>query len=75
MGVEKPVKSSLCGGWRDVGDGLFVSDIKNVPVTEEYKKFAEASRARWDLFEYLKVKFDQLRTDLRIKKTNFRVKK
>jgi len=67
MGVEKPVKSSSYGGWRDLGDGLFVSHIPSVPVTEEYQKFSEEMRARWDLLQYLKVKFDQFKDNFRIK--------
>jgi len=30
-----------------------------VPVTPGFAKFAEQSRARWDLFEWLKVKIKQ----------------
>lgn len=30
-------------------------------ITEEYKEFSEAQRARWDLFGFIRVKVDQFK--------------
>jgi hypothetical protein len=50
---------SMFGGWVPVAGekNMYVPKIVSAPVprTQEFSNFAERSRARWDLFEYLKV--------------------
>ena len=56
--------SSILGGWKQVeGEPVGTFTTEKQPqdfTTPEFANFAEASRARWDLVEYLKVKFNQL---------------
>ena len=60
----KEVKSSIFGGWKQVEgepEGTFTTASQSQDfTTEEFSRFAEASRARWDLAEFLKVKVRQL---------------
>jgi hypothetical protein len=54
----------LFGGWKQV-EGEPVGTLTTEKPTQdfttpEFSEFAEAQRARWDLVEYLKVKFNQL---------------
>jgi hypothetical protein len=50
---------NLFGGWEEnpKEPGVFRARIVSGPVTPEFKLFSEESRARWDLIEYLKVKY------------------
>jgi hypothetical protein len=56
--------SSTMGGWKQVeGEpaGTFTTEKQPQDfTTSDFSKHAEASRARWDLIEFLKVKFQQL---------------
>jgi len=55
---------SLMGGWkRAKGEpaGMFTAGKQPRDyITPDFSKFAESSRLRWDLFAYLKVRFQQL---------------
>ncbi|MFH1749711.1 MAG: hypothetical protein ABH837_02360 [bacterium] len=55
--------SSILGGFVPVeGEPVGTFTTREQPqdfTTPEFSKFAESSRARWDLLEYLKVKFKQ----------------
>jgi hypothetical protein len=54
---------SMLGGWQQAeGEprGTYTAKTQQVGTTEEFSRFAEASRARWDLVEYLKVKFHHM---------------
>ena len=54
--------SSPSGGWKPVeGEpGAYTARSIHPHLTPEFQKHAEASRARWDLNEYLKVKINNL---------------
>lgn len=53
---------SMFGGWVEGPDGFMVLAKKPQSfITEEYKKFSEGQRARWDLIEFIKVKLQQRR--------------
>jgi hypothetical protein len=53
---------STFGGWEQVPGkpGEYKANVVTGPVTPEFAKFAEESRARWDIVEWLKVKIKQL---------------
>lgn len=65
MKDREPVQaksSSILGGWKQVDGqpGTFTTEAQPQDfTTPEFANFAEASRARWDLVEYLKVKINQ----------------
>jgi hypothetical protein len=50
------------GGWEPVSGrpGEFRGKMVTGPVTPEFAKFSEESRARWDVVEWLKLKFKRL---------------
>jgi len=55
--------SSILGGWKQIEgepEGTFTTEkpIQDF-TTPEYAKFAESSRASWDLIEFIKVKIQQ----------------
>jgi len=56
--------SSIMGDWKQVeGEpaGTFTTEKQPQDfTTPDFSKYAEASRARWDLIELIKVKFQQL---------------
>lgn len=54
--------SSSLGGWvRKEGEieGMYTATPLVESTTPDFSKFAESSRARWDLFEFIKVKLQQ----------------
>ena len=52
-------KGEVPSGWVPTGDGLYTADIPQTGVTADFAKFAEQSRARWDLIGWLRVKLQQ----------------
>ena len=58
MGNER----NVFGGWEPVAGkpGEYKAKMVTVSVTPEFTKFAEESRARWDVVEWLKIKIKHL---------------
>jgi hypothetical protein len=60
----KAYPQSISGGWKQVEEelpGTFASEKQPQNfTTPDFSKHAEASRARWDLIAFIKVKFQQL---------------
>lgn len=48
-------------GWKQVEDGSFQGPVMPDFTTPDFAKFAERSRASWDLGEYLKTLISQYR--------------
>lgn len=59
MTVEK-VGVSDHSGWTEVEKGVFQGPKMLDSTTPDFAEFAEQSRARWDVVEWLKVKIKQL---------------
>jgi len=52
--------SSMLGGWKTVEGRPGQYTTEKTPqsfITDDFKKFGESSRARWNLSEYIKTKF------------------
>ena len=47
-------------GWTEVEKGVFQGPKMLDSTTPDFAEFAEQSRARWDVLEWLKVKIKQL---------------
>lgn len=49
------------GGWEPTGKpGEYRASMITGPATPDFENFAEQSRARWDVGEWVKVKLKQL---------------
>lgn len=57
--VEK-IDISNDQGWREIEKGVFQGPEMLDSTTPDFAEFAEQSRARWDILEWLKVKIKQL---------------
>lgn len=60
MTTEGP-HTPLDSGWERMPDGSFQGPVMPDSTTPDFAKFAERSRARWDLGEYIKTLISQYR--------------